>query len=244
VCGLRWGAWPAALFAAGVSMEGMEKALHQAAHMGKRMIAPTWYERLGRSCMPEGQRLNHLLAVQTGQRILSLCPGAALFPCRMLRSGQRVVFSTRAYMQDEGAMLAMQASAGFAARAAMGFSPFLAPVQYMGSPLLGDADTAFACRQLMLLGAHRVLLIEPLPSPRRIPDAWDLAYGALRLAAQRPHGQETAVLRIAMPESAGALSFAQMEECARAGRSAAQKELDALLDSIGLARCRVLAFRR
>ena len=244
VCGMLSGAWPAALFAAGLSLESMEKALHQAARAGRRMLAPMWYERLGGSRMPSGARLNHLLGMQTGQRILSLCPGAALFPCRMTRTGQRVVFSSRAYMQDEGAMLAMQAGAGFAARAAMGLAPFLAPVEYMGSPLLGDTDTAFACRQLMLLGAHRVLLIEPTPSPRRMPDALDLAAGALRLAAARGLEPQTGVLRITMPDTIGALSLSGLEVCAKVGEIAAEKELDALLDHMGMARCRILAFRR
>lgn len=194
--------------------------------------------------MPCGARLNHLLGMQTGQRVLSLCPGAALFPCRMARTGQRVVFSSRAYMQDEGAMLAMQAGAGFAARAAMGLAPFLAPVEYMGSPLLGDMDAAFACRQLMLLGAHRVLLIEPTPSPRRMPDALDLASGALRLAASGKHEPQMGVLRVTMPDTVGALSLSGLEACAKAGEIAAAQELDALLDHMGMARCRILAFRR
>ena len=243
VCGMFSGAWPAALVAAGMSLQSMEKALHQAAKAGSRMIAPVWYERFKAGRIPCGVRLNHLLSAQTGQRALSLCPGAAVFPCRMARTGQRVVFSSRAYMQDTGVMLAMQASAGFAARAAMGFAPFLSPVEYMGSPLLGDMDIAFACRQLMLLGAQRVLVIEPVPSPRRSADALDLAAGALRLAAERPCEQETGVLRITMPDTAGALSLCRLEECARAGEDAAAWALDGLLDRMGMSRCRVLAFK-
>lgn len=244
VCGLLWGAWPAALFAAGMSVQSMEKALHQAAKLGSRMIAPMWYEKSIRNAVPGGVRLNHLLGAQTGQRILSLCPGTAVFPCRMARTGERVVFSTRAYMQDEGALLAMQAGVGFAARAAMGLAPFLAPMEYMGSKVLCDMDTAFACRQLMLLGAQRVLLIEPVLSPRRAADALDLCAGTIRLAALRPLGQETGILRIPMPDHAGALSLSCLEECAQAGQRAAQHTLDELFDHMGMARCRVLSFRR
>lgn len=246
VCGMHAGAWPAALFAVGVSMPGMEKALHQAAKAGGRMIAPVWYERFVPSPwrMPAGVKLNHLLSVQTGQRMLSMCPGAAVFPCRMTRTGQQVLFTTRSYMPDGGAMLAMQASVGFAARAAMGLAPFLSPVEYMGSPLLGQSDQAFACRQLMLLGAHRVLIIEPVPSPRRVPDALDLAAGAVRMAAEQQYNQEIGVLRVAMPDCAGALSLSRLEDCALAGERAAAHELDTLFDRMGMARCRVLAFRR
>ena len=244
VCGIQAGAWPAALFAAGLSMGSMEKALQQAAKAGSRMIAPVWYEKGPKGAMPSGVRLNQLLSAQTGQRILSLCPGVAVFPCRMSRTGQRVIFSTRAYMQDAGGMLATQAGISFAARACMGFAPFLAPVEYMGSPLLGETDLAFACRQLMLLGAQRVLVIDPAPSLRRVLDALDLASGALRMAAQHTHEPETAILRVPMPDTAGALSLTELEACARAGEDAAAANLDAALDQMGMARCRILAFRR
>ncbi len=243
VCAMGMGAWPAALFAAGLDMQGMEKALHQAAGMGRKMIAPTVYERMTGRRMPAGERLNHLLGAQTGQRVLSLCPGAALFPCRMARNGQRVLFSTRAFMQETSAMLAMQASVSFAARACLAAPPFLAPLQFMGSPLLSETDAAFCARQLMLLGAQRVLVIVPYPSPRRVPDALDLAGTALRLAGEQPLEEETGVLRIDMPESAGALSFEQLDACSEAGRRAAERELDGVFDRMGLAFCRVLPFR-
>lgn len=243
VCGMGMGAWPAALFAAGLDTQEMGKAINQAAGMGRRMIAPTAYERLGRRGMPAGVRLNHLLGVQTGQRVLSLCPGAALFPCRMARNGQRVLFSTRAFMQEASAMLVMQASVGFAARACLAAPPFLAPVQFMGSPLLGETDTAFCVRQLLLLGAQRVLVILPFASPRRVPDALDLAGTALRLAGEQPLSEETGVLRIAMPESAGAMSLNQMEACSEAGKNAAERELSGIFDRMGMAFCRVLPFR-
>lgn len=244
VCALQAGAWPAALFAAGLSGDSMEKALHQAAASGRRMIAPVWYERFAaKPGTPRGMRLNRMLSMQTGERMLSLCPGAALFPCRMMRTGQRVIFSTRAYMQDAGAMLAMQASVGFAARAVMGMEPFLSAMEYMGSALLGETDAAFACRQLFLLGVHRVLVVEPYPSPRRAPDALDLLGGTLRFAAQKPMHEDVDVLRVMMPESAGALSLDRLAECAQAGGHAAQQELDAIFARLGMARCRVLAFR-
>lgn len=245
VCGLQAGAWPAALYAAGMSIQSMEKALQQAAKAGGKLIAPKWYERLAPFCMrmPVGERLNHLLSAQTGQRILSMCPGIAVFPCRMMRTGQRLVFSTRAYMPDEQVLLATQASVSLASRAAMGMAPFLAPMQYMGSHLLGETDAAFACRQLMLLGAHRVLLIEPVPSPRHRPDPLDLA-AAMRMTSAHPYAADVGVLRIPMPDTVGALSLSQLEACAQAGENAAAQLLDGLLERMGMAHCRILAFRR
>jgi len=246
VCGMQAGAWPAALFAAGLDAGNMEKALHQAARLGRKMLAPVWYEYLNRSApmMPDGVRLNHLLNSQTGQRVLSLCPGAALFLCRMARNGQRVVFSTRAFLQEGGAMLAMQATAGFAARACMALAPFLSPLQYMGSALLGETDVSFACRQLIALGAHRVLVISPCPSPQSVPDALDLACAPLRLAGAQLLPKECSELRVIMPQGVGALAIEKMESCALAGETAARQELDALLREMGMAYCRVLPFRR
>ena len=244
VCGMHAGAWPAALFASGMSLQEMEKALHQAASMGRRMIAPRWYERYGPVYMSEGARVNRLLAVQTGHQVLSLSPGAAIFPMRMLRTGQRVVFSTRGFMTEGDAMLSIQAGLGFAARAAMGAAPFLSPVQYLGSALASDTDLAFACRQLMRLGMQRVLVIRPCACARRIPDALDLAAGALDLAAQQTLDGETGMLKITMPEHVGALSLNMLAQCARAGEEAAAQQMDQILDRLGMARCRVLAFKK
>ena len=141
-------------------------------------------------------------------------------------------------------MLVMQAGLGFAARAAMGFAPFLSPVQYMGSMLMSETDIAFACRQLMLLGMQRVLVIRPYASARHMPDALDLAAGALDLAAQQPLDREIGALQIAMPEHTGALSIESLCRCACAGEEAAAEQMDQILDRMGMARCRVLAFRK
>ena len=246
VCGLHAGAWPAALYASGMSVESMEKALHQAAGMGRRMIAPKWYERFTQAdaCRSEGIRLNQLLAAQTGRQVLSLIPGIAVFPMRMLRTGQRVVFSTRGYMVEPDTMLVMQAGLGFAARAAMGFAPFLSPMQYLGSSLVGDADIAFACRQLLHLGMQRVLVIHPCPSVRHVPDAMDLAAGMLDLAAHQPLERDIGVLRVVMPDHIGALSLHMLAECARAGEEAAAQQMDSILDQMGMAHCRILAFKK
>jgi len=245
VCGMLSGAWPAALFAAGLSLESMEKALHQAARAGRRMLAPMWYERLGGSRMPSGARLNHLLGMQTGQRILSLCPGAALFPCRMTRTGQRVVFSSRAYMQDEGAMLAMQAGAGFAARAAMALPPFLSPLSYMGTALLGESDAAFCCRLLAGLGAQRVMIVCPQVSKTRKPDALDLIAaaqaGSMQDAAEEA---QAGLLCVIAPNTAGAADVEKAMLFEQAGYLAAREQLDGFLSRMGMARCRVLPFER
>ena len=60
---------------------------------------------------------------------------------------------------------------------------------------------------------------------------------------EQPLEEEIGVLRIDMPESAGALSFEQLDACSEAGRRAAERELDGVFDRMGLAFCRVLPFR-
>ena len=248
VCGLHGGAWPAALFAMGRCAKERETALSQAARMGRRMLMPASPSKAliarGTQALSSGRRLENLLLAQTGHRLLSLCERPVVFPCRMLRTGHRVVFSTRAYAQENGAILSMQASVSFAARAAMALPPVLAPMEFMGSALLCDSDAAFACRQMAALGAHRILVIAPHGSAKRKPDALDLAgtaLGDLGLSAQEAH---TGVLEIASPQSVGAMDFEKMALCAQEGYRAAQAELDRIFERMGMAFCRVLPFER
>lgn len=140
-------------------------------------------------------------------------------------------------------MLSMQADAAFAARAAAALPPFLSPMVWMGSCLLPEADMAFACRQLFLLGAQRVLAVVPVPSLRTPPDALDLTGFALNMSAQPIRERNAAVLYVPMPDGAGALSFDKMPACIKAGREAADRELDRLFEEMGMAFCRVLPFR-
>ena len=246
VCGIHAGAWPAALFGAGHDMENMKKALHQAARMGKRLadgpLTFPW-KRGGASILRSG-RIEHLLRAQTGDLMLALCPRRALFLCRAAVSGRRVIFSSQLYLQDAGALLSMQAGAGFAARAAMALPPFLPPKSWMGNALVPDGDTAFACGQLLAMGAQRVLVVLPVPSPRRAPDALDLAGQHAMHAAAGALPPDACMLRVTMPDTVGALSFDGMLLCGQAGREAAQAQLDALFERMGMAQCRVLPFRR
>lgn len=246
VCGMLGGAWPAALYAAGRDEDAMYAAMQQTAAMGRRLLTPAQSGRAllkkGRPAIADGARLERLLVAQAGQKILSLCPRPAVFLCRTARVGHPVIFSTRPYAQESGAMLTMQASVSFAARAAMTLPPVLAPVSWMGSTLLPHADAAMACRQLFALGAHRVLVIAPQPSPRGALDALDLA--AMTAGFAPPEGEHIGVLRVQMPDGISALAFDQLEACHQAGALAAQRELDAVFERLGMAFCHVLPFRR
>lgn len=241
VCGMQWGAWIAAMFASGLSAREIKQALIQTARLGRRLTAPAG-GIFGIRAMGTGRRLERLLAAQAGQHVLSLCPRPAIIPCRMVRTGQRVLFTSRALFQETQAMLAMQASAGFAARAAMAAPPYLSPVQFMGSALLPETDLPLACRQLMMLDVHKILVIQPHASSGMQQDALDLSETAAYFCAGLPEEGEAGMLRIAMP--AGALSFERMPECLHAGYRAAAQELDSLLGSMGMAHCRILSFRR
>ncbi|MDO5377818.1 MAG: hypothetical protein Q4G52_05735 [Clostridia bacterium] len=248
VCGMQAGAWPAALFCSGAGLCGMEAALTQAAHAGARLCESSASSRAvlrgTKEALSRGQRLQQLLRAQAGERIMALCPRPGLFLCRTARSARRVIFSARTYVQEAGAMLSLQASVSFAARAAMAMPPFLSPVEWMGSPLLPEEDIAFACRQMLALGAHRVLVISPQPSQRRAFDALELSCARLYAMRAEELPEHAAVLRVPMPECAGALSLNRMTSCADAGEQAAREELDRLLGQLGMAYCRVLPFRR
>ena len=248
VCGLQSGAWPAALYCAGHDRVRMWDALLQAQRMGGRLLAPAPMLRAAlRSRVPallSGRRLEHLLRVQAGERILALCPRRGAFLCRTAKGGRRVIFATQAEAQEPGAVLVLQASLAFAARAAMAMPPFLAPVTWMGSPLVPDADVAAACGVLQAMGAQRVLVVEPQSSPQRDMDALELTAAATGMASVREPIENAAVLRVVMPAQAGALSMGKLALCAEAGRRTAEAQMDALLAQLGMAPCRVLPFKR
>lgn len=248
VCGMHQGAWPAALYVAGLDAQQRNAALLQAAQMGARMLAPRVSSRAllggGQAALLSGRRMQSLLRAQAGERILALCPRQGVFLCRTARGGRRVIFSTQAYVQEAGAMLAMQASVSFAARAAMATPPFLAPMDWMGSALLPEEDAAFACRQLLLMGAHRVLVVCPVPSVRRRMDALELTAARTPPIVPESLPQHAALLRVPMPDDAGALSLSKIPACAQAGEQTAGAELDGIFGQMGMAFCRVLPFRR
>lgn len=248
VCGMQAGAWPAALYCAGLDAQGLQCALDQAARMGRRLADPAGFLRrpdpAARKGLFAGRRLEYLIRAQTGDRLLALCPRRGVFLCRAVRTGRRVAFSTQLYMQEEGVMLSMQAGVGFAARAAMALPPFLPAVSWMGSLLVPEEDTAYACRQLLQLGAQRVLVVQPEPSLRHEPDLLEMCALHARYACISVLPEQAALLSVTIPDRAGALSLDQIRSCAEAGRFAAQRELDRLLEQLGMALCRVIPFRR
>jgi len=183
--------------------------------------------------------------MQTGHRVLSLCERPAVFPCRLARSGRRVVFATRALETEGEALLAMQASVSFAARAAMALPPFLSPLSYMGTALLGESDAAFCCRLLAGLGAQRVMIVCPQVSKTRKPDALDLIAaaqaGSMQDAAEEA---QAGLLCVIAPNTAGAADVEKAMLFEQAGYLAAREQLDGFLSRMGMARCRVLPFER
>ena len=216
--------------------------------MGRRLV------RKGASCQAllRGKKpalytapgLERLLTAQTGGRILALCPRRAIFPLKAARMGHEIVFSSKSFPAQKGAMVTMQASVSFAARAAMGLPPFLQPMDWMGSPLLPTGDEAAAARHLLAMGAQRVLIVEMRASPRRVPDALDLAALCMSQPGREELPQGCARLRIAAPDSAGAFSLEEILPCVQTGKKTAERELDLLFEHMGMAFCRILPFRR
>ncbi len=246
VCAIQAGAWPAALYTAGRDAKGMACAAAQAAAAGRRMMRPRLFPRLDRQdgSLLDGRRIERLMLAQLGPRPLPLCPARGAFVCRAADSGRRVVFSSRAYRQENGTTLGMQVSLSFAARAVMALPPFLPPVQWMDTVLLPDGDVGFACRQVMLMGAQRALVIEPVAAEGGKPAPLELTAMLIGPRGGALEDEHVGVLRVPMPRGVAAGMTEKLPACVQAGRQAAERELEAALRRMGMGVCRVLPFHR
>lgn len=246
VCGMQAAAWPAALYLVGYDADRLRGAAVQAARAGRRLLTADASARdvlgMKKSAICRGRRLEKLLAAQTGERALGLCERQGVFLCRAARSGHVIAFCTQSVTQD-GAIVTLQASTAFAARAALSRPPFVSPMEWMGSPLLPMDDVPLACRLLQTMGAQRVLVVAPQTALRHQPDALEQASGFFMPCA-REMGGNVGVFRIPLPEKFGALSLSDLLLGADAGREAAAQGMEAALMRLGMPLCRVLPFRR
>ena len=246
VCGMQAAAWPAALYLVGYDADRLRGAAVQAARAGRRLLTADASARdvlgMKKSAICRGRRLEKLLAAQTGERALGLCERQGVFLCRAARSGHVVAFCTQSVTQD-GAIVTLQASTAFAARAALSRPTFVSPMEWMGSPLLPMDDVPLACRLLQTMGAQRVLVVAPQTALRHQPDALEQASGFFMPCA-REIGGNVGVFRIPLPEKFGALSLSDLLLGADAGREAAAQGMEAALMRLGMPLCRVLPFRR
>lgn len=246
VCGMQAAAWPAALYLVGYDADRLRGAAVQAARAGRRLLTADASARdvlgMKKSAICRGRRLEKLLAAQTGERALGLCERQGVFLCRAAHSGHVVAFCTQSVTQD-GAIVTLQASTAFAARAALSRPPFVSPMEWMGSPLLPMDDVPLACRLLQTMGAQRVLVVAPQTALRHQPDALEQASGFFMPCA-REMGGNVGVFRIPLPEKFGALSLSDLLLGADAGREAAAQGMEAALMRLGMPLCRVLPFRR
>ena len=243
VCGLGSGAWPAALYAAGCNAAQMEMAAMQAQRMGKRLLGRARGGIAGRkAALYTADGMQRLLQAQTGGRILALCPRSAIFPLRSQRMGN-LVFASGGWMPGEGTAPIAQASAAFAARAAMGRPPFLEPLTWMGTGLIPGQSAKEAAGLLISGGAQRVLIVETQISPQAGLDPLWLAAACAQPCtdAEIPGAVR---LTVQMPPHIGTLSVGHIVSCMELGRHAARQELDHLMDCMGMAYCRVLPFKR
>ena len=246
VCGMQAAAWPAALYLVGYDADRLRGAAVQAARAGRRLLTADASARdvlgMKKSAICRGRRLEKLLAAQTGERALGLCERQGVFLCRAARSGHVVAFCTQSVTQD-GAIVTLQASTAFAARAALSRPPFVSTMEWMGSPLIPMDDVPLACRLLQTMGAQRVLVVAPQTALRHQPDALEQASGFFMPCA-REMGGNVGVFRIPLPEKFGALSLSDLLLGADAGREAAAQGMEATLMRLGMPLCRVLPFRR
>ncbi|MFR3407582.1 MAG: hypothetical protein ACLTV6_14215 [Christensenellales bacterium] len=239
VCGMQAAAWPAALYLVGYDADRQRGAAVQAARAGRRLLTADASARdvlgMKKSAICRGRRLEKLLAAQTGERALGLCERQGVFLCRAARSGHVVAFCTQSVTQD-GAIVTLQASTAFAARAALSRPPFVSPMEWMGSPLLPRMTCrwpAACCKRC----AQRVLVVARDCAP---PSAGRARTGKRHACHARgrwkrrrfPHssaGEVRCRFLILLGADAGA------------GRRA---EMEAALMRLGMPLCRVLPFRR
>lgn len=247
VCGMGGGAWPAALFGAGWSVAQMVQAAEQMARASGRMLRPGASARAllkGKgAALGNGRTIQRLLRAQTGERLLAMCPGRAVFPLRSAHSGSSVVFSTKSFEALPGTILTLQASLAFAAFAAMAVPPIFSPAEWMGSPLLPETDLRAAVMQLQAMGAQRVLAVLPIPSVQRQYDVLELV-SLIGCGKGAETVEDTGVLRVPMPANVGALKLTGAMDCVASGRVAAERGIDLIFEQMGMAHCRVLPFRR
>ena len=140
-------------------------------------------------------------------------------------------------------MLSQQATVSFAARAAMARPPLIAPMPWSGSWLLADEDAVWAAQQLLQLGVDRVLIVDPRPALSRELDALELASAAGSFSLEEAESPVTGLFTIRIPPRMGALDFKKMPEIAQLGYEASQTQLDAVLEKLGMAQCRILPFK-
>ena len=190
----------------GGATDRLRGAAVQAARAGRRLLTADASARdvlgMKKSAICRGRRLEKLLAAQTGERALGLCERQGVFLCRAARSGHVAAFCTQSVTQD-GAIVTLQASTAFAARAALSRPPFVSPMSWMGSPLLPMDDVPLACRLLQTMGAQRVLVVAPQTALRHQPDALEQASGFF-VPCAREMGGNVGVPRIPLPEKFGA----------------------------------------
>lgn len=247
VCGMQAGAVIAAMHLSGMDDREMEEAL---AHV------PRGFKRILRTCRSAGNLLKgrgkallsggaaaRLLSASGGERLLGLCERRGIFVCRLASSGRRLIFSSKPYPQGTDAALTLQATVHFACCAALAKPPFLSAMTWMASALIPEENPAYAAGQLLLMGADRVLMIEPRARACHEMDALELSSVQLHwtLDEQMPEG--VGILRIMMPAEVGALSFSKMQRMVKVGYDAAQSQLDSALYSLGMSMCRVIPFK-
>ena len=114
---------------------------------------------------------------------------------------------------------------------------------WMGANLLPVQSLHEAARLLLTVGAQRILVVEARICAQAKPDPlW------LTAACAEPWEQgeipQAVRLAVQMPPHIGTLSFSEITTCMEMGRQAAERELDRLLECMGIACCRVLPFKR
>ena len=241
VCGMGAGAYPAALWACGMTVSEMARAADAIAMEGGHLLDYARAKILAGNgdALIQGRRVSRLLLAHTRGLAIRACLRPAAFVCMAIPSRRTVVFSTHEE-QNASAVWTDHAPVWFAARTALGAPPLLRPTSFIGIPLCAHPDAREGMRALYQLGATHVAAVYPVyvrGVPKTLVDlfAWESGVTLDRTLA---HTQQ---IRVTLPDFVAPLGFDAIPACIRAGEQAGMGvEREAFASSAG----KILVLRR
>ena len=158
VCGMDAGAYPAALWACGMSENEMESCACVWAEKGNRLFEGHFF-RAGEALF-SGRAMARMLHAQTRGLALRDCERRVAFVCMAVPGRRTVVFSPQ-QLDDNQRVWTDHAPIFFAARAAMATPPLWRCANFVGIPLCAHPDVREGIRALRSMGATQVLAVYP-----------------------------------------------------------------------------------
>lgn len=218
VCGMSMGAYPAALWSAGMDTKQAEEAALHAATLGKKLLDKDWkaYAGLRTSGLIRGKKIARLLSDQTQALSVRDCVKQVSFLCMAIPSRRSVLFSPHREEENTVGIWTHHAPIWFAARAALSEPPFIRPANFVGVPLCASEDVKAGIGALYAMGATHVLCVSGVYT-RSIPqNIYDFAaWERNERIFSRVHGVRK--LDVLLGEKISPLGFGAARQCVQAG---------------------------